>query len=46
MSSRPIRLLVEDIYESIDKIDRCVAGLERENFVPFATVFQGACLFS
>lgn len=33
MSPRPVRLLIEDMLERIDRIERYVAGLEREAFL-------------
>lgn len=33
MSNRPIRLLLDDILESIDKIWRYTSGLDRESFL-------------
>jgi uncharacterized protein with HEPN domain len=33
MSHRPIQLLIEDILESLDKIDRYMVGLDREGFL-------------
>lgn len=32
MSNRPVRLLLEDIVESIEKIEKYLSGLEREGF--------------
>ena len=32
MSSRPIKLLIEDILEAIEKIDRYIAGLDGDGF--------------
>jgi uncharacterized protein with HEPN domain len=33
MSSRPVTLLIEDIAESIDKIERYIHGLDRDAFL-------------
>ena len=33
MSRRPARLLIEDMLERIERIERFVAGLEREVFL-------------
>ena len=33
MSRRATPLLVEDIWESIEKIERYVAGLDHDNFI-------------
>ena len=34
MSHRPVHLLIEDIWESIEKIERFVLGFDREAFRP------------
>jgi uncharacterized protein with HEPN domain len=33
MSHRPVRFLIEDILERIQRIERAVAGMEREGFL-------------
>ena len=33
MSPRPIQLLIEDIWESIDKIERYISGFDRKAFL-------------